>query len=79
MNHHITPRRIYTSDWEFARSYRPKRTALGVLGAIVVILVMLAVGVTVLWLIANDPDALRSGLIAVGMLALWLMAKGGRA
>ena len=79
MRTHIGPHRIYTSDWEFALSHRPKRTALGVLGAIVTILVMLAVGVTVLWLIANDPDALRSGLIAVGMLTLWLMAKGGRA
>ena len=79
MNHHIGPHRIYTSDWEFARSHKPRRTALGVLAAIVTIFVMLAVGITVLWLIANDPDALRLGLIVAGMLALWLMAKGGRA
>ena len=57
MNHHITPRRIYTSDWEFASSYRPKRTALSVLGAIVVILVTLAVGVMVLWLMDKGGRA----------------------
>ena len=79
MNHHITPNRIYTSDWEFASSYRPKRTAFGVLLAIVAIIVTLAVGAMVLWLIANDPDTLRLALIVAGMLALWLMAKGARA
>ena len=78
MRTHIGPHRIYTSDWEFARSYRPKRTALGVLLAIVAIIVTLAVGAMVLWLIANDPDTLRLTLIVAGMLALWLMAKGGR-
>ena len=79
MRTHIGPHRIYSSDWEFASSYRPKRTAFGVLLAIVAILVTLAVGAMVLWLIANDSDTLRLGLIVAGMLALWLMAKGGRA
>ena len=67
MNHHIGPRRIYTSDWEFARSYRPKRTAFGVLLAVGAIVVTLIVGAMVLW------------LIVAGMLALWMMAKGARA
>ena len=79
MNHHIGPRRIYTSDWEFARSYRPKRTAFGVLLAVGAIVVTLIVGAMVLWLIVNDSDTLRMGLIVAGMLALWMMAKGARA
>ena len=78
MNHHITPRRIYTSDWEFARSYHPRRTAFGVLLAVITVLVMLAVGATVLWLILNDPGTLRLALIVAGLLALWAMAKGAR-
>ena len=35
MNLHITPTRIYTSDWEFAHQYRPRRTAFAVLLSIV--------------------------------------------
>ena len=71
MNHHITPHRIYASDWEFVRSYRPRRTALGYLGAIVA----LAVTALVVWLIVTDPVAL---LTTVAIVALWLMAMGAR-
>jgi hypothetical protein len=74
MRTHITPTRIYTSDWEFARSYSPRRTAFGAL----LLIVALAVVAMVLWLIVNDPDTLRLTLVLVGTLALWLMAKGAR-
>lgn len=71
MNHYITPRRIYASDWEFARSYKPRRTALGYLGAVVA----LAVTALVVWLVVTDPVAL---LTAAALVALWLMAMGAR-
>jgi len=77
MNHHIGPHRIYTSDWEFIRSYTPRRTAFGVLLAIVHVLVALAVAALIVWLIVTDGDTLRLTLIAAGFLALWLTAKGG--
>ena len=73
MNHHIGPHRIYTSDWEFIRSYTPRRTAFGVLLSIVA----LAVAALIVWLIVTEGDTLRLTLIAGGFLALWLMAKGG--
>jgi len=78
MKHHITSRRIYTSDWEFVRSYTPKRTAFGCVLSIVAILVAIAVVAMVTWLIAHDPDTLRLALIVTGLTALWIMAKGAR-
>ena len=74
MNHHIGPNRIYTSDWEFIRSYTPRRTAFGVLLSIVA----LAVAALIVWLIVTDPDALRLALIVIGLLALGMMSKGVR-
>jgi hypothetical protein len=71
MRTHITPRRIHTSDWEFARSYTPRRTAFGVLLDIV----CLAVAATVVWLAVTNGAAL---LTAVGLLALWLMVRGAQ-
>ena len=78
MNHHITPGRIYTSNWQFTHSYTPRRTAFGVLLAVATILVILAVGGMVLWLIVNEGDTLRLILVIVGLLALWLMAQGAK-
>jgi hypothetical protein len=75
---HIGPRRINTTNWEFARSYTPRRTAFGVLLSIATILLIIGVGTMVLWLIVNDPDALRLALIVVGVVALGLMWKGQR-
>ena len=74
MRTHIDPSRIYTSDWEFARSYTPRRTAFGVLLGIVA----LAVAALIVWLIITDGDTLRLALITAGFLALWAMAKGGQ-
>ena len=74
MNHHITPHRIYASDWEFVRSYRPRRTAFGYLLTLVAVAVVILIG----WLIINDPDVLRLGLVVGAVLALWMMAKGAR-
>ena len=78
MNHHIGPHRIYTSDWEFIRSYTPRRTAFGVLLTIVCVPVALAVAALIVWLIVTDPDALRLALIVIGLLALGMMSKGVR-
>jgi hypothetical protein len=75
MHRHITPHHIFTSHWQFVRSYTPRRTALGVL----LLIVALAVTAMTLWLIVSDPDTARLGLVVVGVLALWMMAKGARA
>lgn len=75
MRIHTTPsHHIYASDWEFARSHAPRRTALGVL----LLIVTLAVGAMTLWLIVNDPDTARLGLVVMAVLSLWMMAKGAR-
>lgn len=72
MNLRNTPdHHIYASDWEFARSYTPRRTAFGVLLGIV----CLAVAATVVWLAVTNGAAL---LTAVGLLALWLMVRGAQ-
>jgi hypothetical protein len=71
MRTHITPTRIYTSDWEFVRSITPRRTVLGWL----LLLVALAVTALVIWLAITDPVALLT-IAAIG--ALWLMAMGAR-
>jgi len=72
MHMHTTPdRHIYASHWQFVRSYRPRRTALGYLAAVVT----LAVTALVVWLIVTDPVAL---LTTVAIVALWLMVMGAR-
>lgn len=78
MRTYIGPRRIYTSNWEFARSYRPRRTAFGVLLGTATVLISLAVGAMIVWLIVNDLDMLRLALIVVGLVALWMMTKGAQ-
>jgi hypothetical protein len=71
MRTHITPQRIYTSDWEFTRSYSPRRTAFGAL----LLIVALAVTALIIWLVIIDPVAL---LTIAAIAALWLMAQGAR-
>jgi len=71
MRTHIAPQRIYTSNWEFLHSYRPRRTVLGWL----LLIVALAIVAMLVWLAITDPAVL---LTVAALVALWLMAQGAR-